>query len=51
MDLAALGSQISLFLPVVSTGFAFGMLYIADGLKGMRDGFVPAVVAGRSRAS
>ncbi len=46
LDLAPLGSQISLFLPVVSTGFAFGMLYIADGLKGMRDGFVPAIVAG-----
>ncbi len=46
LDLAAFGSQISLFLPVVSTGFAFGMLYIADGLRGMRDGFVPAIVAG-----
>ena len=46
LDLAAFGSQISLFLPVISTGFAFGMLYIADGLNGMRKGFVPALVAG-----
>lgn len=46
LDLAALGSQISLFLPVISTGFAFGMLYIADGWSGMRKGLVPALAAG-----
>ena len=34
LDLAAFGSQISLFLPVISTGFAFGMLYVADGWSG-----------------
>jgi lactate permease len=46
IDLAAFGSQISLFLPVVSTGFAFGMLYVADGWNGVRKGLVPALVAG-----
>lgn len=46
IDLAALGSRISLFLPVISTGFAFGMLYIADGLNGVRKGLVPGLVAG-----
>lgn len=46
LDLAALGQRISLFLPVISTGFAFGMLLIADGVNGVRKGFLPAVVAG-----
>lgn len=46
LNLAALGSQISLFLPVISTGFAFGMLYIADGWNGIRKGLVPALIAG-----
>ncbi len=46
LDLEALGSQISLFLPVVSTGFALGMLFIADGWNGVRKGLVPALVAG-----
>ncbi len=41
LDLAAFGSQISLFLPVISTGFAFGMLYVADGWSGMRKGLDP----------
>ena len=46
LDLAAFGSQISLFLPVISTGFAFGMLYVADGWSGMRKGLIPALAAG-----
>ena len=46
LDLAAFGSPISLFLPVISTGFAFGMLYVADGWSGMRKGFIPALAAG-----
>ncbi len=46
IDLAAFGSQISLFLPVISTGFAFGMLYIADGWDGVRKGLVPGLAAG-----
>ena len=48
IDLAAFGSQISLFLPVISTGFAFGMLYIADGWNGVRKGLVPGLAAGLS---
>lgn len=46
LDLDALGSQISLFLPVISTGFAFGMLFVADGWNGVRKGALPALVAG-----
>jgi lactate permease len=46
LDVTALGERISLFLPVISTGFAFGMLYVADGVAGMRKGLVPALIAG-----
>ena len=46
LDLEALGSTIALFLPVISTGFAIGMLFVADGLNGVRKGIVPALVAG-----
>lgn len=46
LDLAALGSRISFFLPVISTGFAIGMLFIADGWSGVRKGIVPALLAG-----
>lgn len=46
LDLGALGSTISFFLPVISTGFALGMLFVAEGLSGVRKGVVPALVAG-----
>ena len=38
--------NISLFLPVVSTGLALGMLWVADGIQGLKKGMVPALVAG-----
>lgn len=46
LDLEILGGNIALFLPVVSTGFALGMLWVADGMQGLKKGLVPAVVAG-----
>jgi lactate permease len=45
-DLGLLSANISLFLPVVSTGLALGMLWVAEGTKGVKQGFVPAIVAG-----
>lgn len=46
LDVSLLGSNIALYLPVVSTGFAIAMLWVADGIAGVRKGFIPAVVAG-----
>ncbi len=47
-DARNLGIQIAFFLPVISTGLALGMLWVADGFAGIRKGFVTAVVAGMS---
>lgn len=41
-----LGSSVALFLPVISTGLALGMLWVADGFDGIKKGFVSAIVAG-----
>lgn len=38
--------KISLFLPVVSTGFAFAILWLIGGKSSMRRGTVPAVICG-----
>ena len=43
-----MGSNVALFLPVISTGLSIGMLWIADGIEGVRKGFVTAVLAGLS---
>lgn len=43
-----MGSNVALFLPVISTGLSIGMLWVADGMDGVRKGFVPAVLAGLS---
>jgi lactate permease len=45
-DAKALGCTVALFLPVISTGIALGMLWVADGFEGVRKGFSTAVVAG-----
>ena len=45
-DPKALGCSVALFLPVISTGLALGMLWIADGLTGVRKGLVTAIIAG-----
>jgi lactate permease len=44
--LGLLANNVALFLPLVSTGLAIGMLWIADGKEGVRKGIVPAVAAG-----
>lgn len=46
LDVKELGGIISYFLPVISTGLALGMLWVADGMEGLRKGFIPAVIAG-----
>lgn len=38
--------KISLFLPLISTGFAFAVLWLVGGKKSMRRGAVPAVICG-----
>jgi len=45
-DVKVLGSSVALFLPVISTGLALGMLWVADGFVGIRKGFSMALVAG-----
>ena len=46
LDVKEFGGIISYFLPVISTGLALGMLWVADGMEGLRKGFIPAVIAG-----
>ncbi|PKL58752.1 MAG: L-lactate permease, partial [Methanomicrobiales archaeon HGW-Methanomicrobiales-4] len=46
LDVSLLGNNVAFFLPVVSTGFALGMLWVADGLAGVRKGLIPAIIAG-----
>jgi len=41
-----MANNVSLFLPIISTGLAIGMLWIADGMEGVKKGIVPALVAG-----
>ena len=41
-----LANNVALFLPIISTGLAIGMLWIADGMNGIKKGIVPAIVAG-----
>lgn len=38
--------KVAIFLPLVSTGFAFAILWLIGGKKSMRKGAVPAVVCG-----
>jgi len=45
-DAVVMGSQVALFLPVISTGLSLGMLWIADGVDGIKKGWVPALLAG-----
>ena len=42
----ALAFKISAFLPVISTGFAFALLWLIGGKKSMRKGAVPALISG-----
>ena len=45
-DAKVLGTTVALFLPVISTGIALGMLWVADGWDGVKKGFSTALVAG-----
>lgn len=45
-DAKVLGCTVALFLPVISTGIALGMLWVADGFEGVKKGFSTAMVAG-----
>jgi lactate permease len=45
-DAKALGCSVAIFLPFVSTGIALGMLWIADGLSGVKKGLSTAIIAG-----
>jgi lactate permease len=38
--------KISIFLPLISTGFAFAILWLVGGRRAMRKGAVPAVICG-----
>ena len=42
--------KIAIFLPLVSTGFAFAILWVIGGKKSMRKGAVPAVICGLALA-
>jgi len=42
--------KIAIFLPLVSTGFAFAILWLVGGKQSMRKGAVPAVICGLTLA-
>jgi len=42
--------KISIFLPLVSTGFAFAILWLVGGKQSMRRGTVPAIICGLALA-
>jgi len=46
LDVRSLGITVAWFLPVISTGIALAMLWVADGMAGVKKGFVTALVAG-----
>ncbi len=46
LDASVFGGTISLFLPLISTGLSLGMLWVADGIDGIKKGFPTAVLAG-----
>ena len=45
LDPLSLAFKVALFLPVVSTGFGFAILWLIGGRKSMRRGAVPALVS------
>jgi lactate permease len=45
-----LAFKVAIFLPLVSTGFAFAVLWVVGGRESMRKGLVPAVVSGLTLA-
>ncbi|MCJ7424482.1 L-lactate permease [Candidatus Bathyarchaeota archaeon] len=45
-----LAFKIALFLPLISTGFAFAILWLVGGRRSMRKGAVPAMICGLALA-
>jgi lactate permease len=41
-----LAFKVTLFLPMISTGFAFAILWVVGGRQAMRKGAVPAIICG-----
>lgn len=50
LDLLAFTFKICIFLPLISVGLGFGVLWLVGGRESMRRGAVPAVIAGLSVA-
>ena len=46
LNVSQLGITVAWFLPVISTGIALAMLWVADGIAGVKKGFLTALVAG-----
>jgi lactate permease len=46
----AFAFKIAIFLPIVSTGFAFAILWLVGGKKSMRKGAIPALICGLALA-
>jgi lactate permease len=46
LNVSTLGITVAWFLPVISTGIALAMLWVADGWIGVKKGFVTALVSG-----
>jgi lactate permease len=46
LNVRTLGITVAWFLPVISTGIALAMLWVADGITGVKKGFFTALVAG-----
>lgn len=46
----AFAFKIAIFLPLVSTGFAFAILWLVGGKKSMRKGAIPALICGLALA-
>jgi len=42
--------KIAVFLPVISTGFAFAILWLVGGVKSMKKGLVPGLICGLALA-
>ncbi|MBD3235542.1 MAG: L-lactate permease [Candidatus Eisenbacteria bacterium] len=51
LDLLAFTFKVCIFLPLVSVGLAFGILWLVGGRESMKRGAVPAIVAGFSIAA
>jgi lactate permease len=50
INAAEFAFKIAIFLPIISTGFAFAILWVVGGKKSMRRGTVPALVCGLALA-